>query len=281
VADCDGFFGQLWYFSANMATPLTRRVQPSLQFLFGQYVPRCKHRVDKQFDYHVLQYLDGGAVTLTIGADHFQMQGRWFWSSYPGPRIRFHAATPDLSWVHRYLAFRGPLLRRWQDEGLFPLRPQPLAADADYGERFDQLLQLALRSDRWGQSRAILLLELILTELAEARTRPQQAAAWLQPVLAQMQAMGAMTDQDHLAAEAGLPPRTFRRKFTAAVGVSPRQYQIDCRIDHAKQMLGATELPIKTIAQSLGYQDVSFFTRQFRQVTGVAPAAYRRSREGA
>jgi YesN/AraC family two-component response regulator len=39
-------------------------------------------------------------------------------------------------------------------------------------------------------------------------------------------------------------------------------------------------LPIKTIAEQLGYRDVSFFTRQFRLVTGVPPATFRRSREG-
>jgi AraC-like DNA-binding protein len=252
-----------------------------VQFLFGQFVPRCAHRIDKHFDdYNVLQFIDGGAINLAIDHERFHLQGRWFFSSYPGPRIAFHAAPPHRTWVHRYLAFRGPAVRRWTSEGLFPIKPQAVPTHAEYAGRFDEMLELSRRTDRWGTARAALAMESILIELAEERARPAATPAWLEATLARMQAMGGEVHQDDLANEAGMPPRTFRRKFTAAVGTSPHEYQIACRIGHAKQMLGATELPIKTIAEQLGYRDVSFFTRQFRLVTGVPPATYRRSREG-
>jgi AraC-like DNA-binding protein len=267
-------------------TPVPRFAMPhksSIQFLFGQYVPRCAHNVDKHFDYAVLQYLDGGAVNLKIGDVSHHLQGRWFWSSYPGPRISFHAAPPHRYWVHRYLAFKGPIVDQWKKAGLFPVPPQRIAAepqvDRSYARSFDELLIQARRTDKWGHARALLLLEMILTELAEARARQSDAPAWLALVLANMQSLGADPDFENLATEAGMPPRTFRRKFHATVGCSPHQYLINCRIGHAKEMLGGTELPIKSIAEQLRYRDVSFFTRQFRIITGVSPAAYRRSRE--
>jgi len=43
--------------------------------------------------------------------------------------------------------------------------------------------------------------------------------------------------------------------------------------------LGETNLPIKEIAERLGYNDVYFFSRQFRKQMGVPPAAYRKSRQ--
>lgn len=282
----------------------------AVQFLFGQFVPVCRHWIDKRFDYCVLQMSDGGAVDLRIGEDRFELHGRWFWSSYPGPRITFHAAeespaearpprlgraaarTASVSksnsarprspaWVHRYLAFAGPAVQQWMREGLFPVPPQPVPAHRDYAGTFDQLLELSRRSDRLGLARAALLLESILTELAEARQKSAEPSApWLAETLARLQGLQRLPTQEELAAEAGMPPRTFRRKFTQAVGVSPHEYAIACRLGHARQMLGHTELPIKAIAEQLGYQDVSFFTRQFRNVVGVPPAAYRRSREG-
>lgn len=252
-----------------------------IQFLFGQFIPRCTHRIDKQFDdYNVLQYVDGGAINLAVGDARHHLKGRWFFSSYPGPRIAFHPAAPHRTWVHRYLAFRGSIVKRWSSEGLFPIRPQSVLAHVNYAARFDHMLEQSRRTDRWGVARAALALEMMLTELAESRARPHGAPQWLESTLARMQALGADVHQEDLAIEAGMPPRTFRRKFTAAVGTSPHEYQIACRVGHAKQMLGATELPIKTIAEQLGYRDLSFFTRQFRTVTGVPPAAYRRSREG-
>jgi transcriptional regulator GlxA family with amidase domain len=182
--------------------------------------------------------------------------------------------------VHRYLAFRGPAVSRWREAGLFPLAPQrPAPSGEDYARRFDELLELSRRTDRWGHARAALALETILTELAEARTRPRETPAWLEPALMRMQTLGAPLDQLELAREAGMPPRTFRRRFSAAMGCSPQRYLIQCRLGHAREMLGNTDLPIKTIAAQLGYADVSFFTRQFRALAGVSPAAYRRSRE--
>ena len=82
-----------------------------------------------------------------------------------------------------------------------------------------------------------------------------------------------------LANEAGLPLRTFRRRFTQLAGLSPHEYHLSARVGQAKELLGATDVPIKQIATQLGYRDVGFFSRQFAQLAGVPPGAYRRSRE--
>jgi len=58
------------------------------------------------------------------------------------------------------------------------------------------------------------------------------------------------------------------------------QFNAGTLVAKARQMLGETELPLKTIADRLGYRDVYFFSRQFRKLSGVPPAAYRRSRQG-
>ena len=249
----------------------------SIQFLFGQFVPNCRHRIDKFFDdYYVLQYMDGGRISLDIDTTHYRLEGRYFWSSYPGKRIRFHPAAPGQSWVHRYLAFRGPGVKQWIKSGLFPIAPQQPNPKADYGDRFDEMLELSRRTDRWGIARAALRLETILTELAEARSRPEMMPSWLESALASITSLGEQVDYQHLADEAGMSPRSFRRRFAEAMGTSPQSYAIACRIGHAKQMLGGTELPIKTIAAQLGYKDVFFFSRQFTGQTGISPAAYRR-----
>jgi AraC-like DNA-binding protein len=267
-----GLYSHIWYSAANM-----RR---SIQFLFGQFVPQCNHRIDKHFDdYYVLQFMDGGEITLRIDAQSHHLSGRWFWSSFPGPRIGFHVAQEGKTWVHRYLAFRGSIVKQWISEGLFPIFPQQPEPTADYASRFDDLLELSRRGDRWGIARATLLLQSILTELAEARATPRAIPSWLEAGLATITALGANVDHDRLAQEAGMSTRTFRRRFAEAMGTSPQAYAIACRIGHARHMLGATDLPIKTIAQQLGYSDIFFFSRQFRRFTGISPAAYRRTKE--
>lgn len=253
-----------------------------LTFLYGEAVPRCTHHIDKHYvGYHTLQYSDGGAVELWIDDQRHLLQGRAFWSAYPGPRIRFHAATGHAWWSHRYIAFQGPLVKRWEREKLFPVAPRP-APPGDYAERFDELLNLSRRSDRHGVRRAIHLLQGILLELAETPPEAAEPQPWLQQAMERIRswAIGGTPDYAALAAELGTSPSTLRRRFHETTGTSPHAYLLQCRIVEARRMLGETDLPVKTIAQRLGYNDVYFFSRQFRQLSGVPPAAYRRSRQG-
>ena len=255
-----------------------------LKFLYGESVPRCTHDIDKVFDgYCTLQYMSGGAVELVVGAAEYLLRGRWFWSAYPGPRIRFHVAAGTKSWRHRYIAFRGELVERWREQGLFPIEPQPAPAPARAGfdERFDALLANTTRGDALAALRATHLLEGILIELAEARTHMEEKPPWLEKTLARLDASvsGEAVDYAAVAGEVGMAERTLRRNFRQAMGVSPHEYLLKARVVEARRLLGDTDLPTKAIAKRLGYRDVYFFSRQFRQLAGVPPASYRQSRQ--
>ena len=90
----------------------------------------------------------------------------------------------------------------------------------------------------------------------------------------------ATVDHQKIAEELGMAEVTFRRKFRAATGAPPHEYVLQSRVSEARRLLGETDLPIKSIAQGLGYNDVYFFSRQFKKFAGVPPALYRRSRQG-
>jgi len=79
-----------------------------------------------------------------------------------------------------------------------------------------------------------------------------------------------------MVALSGLPERTFKRRFQQAAGMSPLDYVHTLRLEEAKQMLEATELPVEAIALEVGYQDTSFFGRLFKRKVALTPAQYRR-----
>ena len=54
------------------------------------------------------------------------------------------------------------------------------------------------------------------------------------------------------------------------------EYCREVRIAQARELLQEGDMPIKTIAASLGYSEVPSFARVFRKRTGQTPAAYRR-----
>jgi transcriptional regulator GlxA family with amidase domain len=73
----------------------------------------------------------------------------------------------------------------------------------------------------------------------------------------------------------GLPERSFIRRFTKALGMTPINYVHALRLEEAKQMLETTDLSVEAIADEAGYEDTSFFGRLFRRKTGLTPAHYR------
>ncbi len=79
---------------------------------------------------------------------------------------------------------------------------------------------------------------------------------------------------------AGLPERTFKRRFAQATGMSPLEYVHTLRLEEAKQMLEAGDEPVEAIAWEVGYQDASFFARLFRRRVSLTPAQYRRRFSG-
>ena len=50
----------------------------------------------------------------------------------------------------------------------------------------------------------------------------------------------------------------------------------EAKFDHAKEKLHDTQIPIKEIAESLGYSDAAHFTRAFHQWSGMSPTDFRK-----
>ena len=78
------------------------------------------------------------------------------------------------------------------------------------------------------------------------------------------------------AIEAGLPKRTFDRRFRAATGYSPLAYVQALRVEEAKQLLETGTAPVEAIGREVGYADAASFRRLFRRLAGMTPGDYRR-----
>ena len=85
-------------------------------------------------------------------------------------------------------------------------------------------------------------------------------------------------DLARLAAQAGLSKFHFQRLFKSAVGVSPSRYQINLRMNLARQLLRETKMSVVDVALEVGYANPSHFAQLFRRETGLSPSEYRRQR---
>lgn len=67
----------------------------------------------------------------------------------------------------------------------------------------------------------------------------------------------------------------FSHLFKQAIGTAPYQYLLQQRVERAKQLLKQTDQSIVDIAFLCGFNSHSHLSKQFRQLTGITPTAYR------
>jgi len=73
-----------------------------------------------------------------------------------------------------------------------------------------------------------------------------------------------------------LSPFHFHRRFTELLGLTPKQYLLECQIHEAKTQLLAREKELAEIAGDCGFAHQSHFTSRFKQATGLTPTRWRR-----
>ncbi|MBQ4524194.1 MAG: helix-turn-helix transcriptional regulator [Lachnospiraceae bacterium] len=66
------------------------------------------------------------------------------------------------------------------------------------------------------------------------------------------------------------------RFFKEITGITPIQYLIQRRVEHACEMLKETTKSVLEISLDCGFENVSYFIRQFKKLKGCTPKEYRK-----
>jgi two-component system response regulator YesN len=82
--------------------------------------------------------------------------------------------------------------------------------------------------------------------------------------------------REDIANHVYLNPAYLSRLFKKETGQSLTDYILELRIAKVKPMLEKTNLKISDIAQTVGYDNFSHFTKMFKKATGLTPFEYRR-----
>jgi AraC-like DNA-binding protein len=68
----------------------------------------------------------------------------------------------------------------------------------------------------------------------------------------------------------------FRKRFKNYTGLSPGQYYLQLKIEQAKIWLTTDNYPIKKIAYDLNFDSAFYFSKVFKEKTGMKPSEYRK-----
>lgn len=84
---------------------------------------------------------------------------------------------------------------------------------------------------------------------------------------------------DEIAASVYRSNDYVKKQFKQYYGTTPYAYYLDLKITHAKYLLQKTNLPIKLIADRLGYKSDRYFSKRFREMTGITATAFRKNKQ--
>lgn len=155
----------------------------------------------------------------------------------------------------------------------------PQAGDAGVVRLFDDFIGAYADDSPRQQMCAQAFLRLLLAEFlpAERESRPSQELLDFLPTLEYIENnLDSVLTNDELAALHGWHPTYFANRFSKAVGISPRNYIINKRIEKARQLLWLGNATVSQVAREVGFGDEFYFSRVFKKLTGLPPGRYHR-----
>lgn len=171
--------------------------------------------------------------------------------------------------------------------GFFDSLTAPLILDSDDGEVQKSFAQLfhELTNPGLGSTTMLSLLmkQCLILMLRQIHNR-EEAHPWL--LAMQDPAMARVIDAvlreplqriniEQLAALANMSRSTFVARFKMVFGTPPHRFATKIRLQHAAKLLVHTSLPVKVVADRLGYRSRSQFSAAFKTYFHQDPTSYR------
>lgn len=112
-------------------------------------------------------------------------------------------------------------------------------------------------------------------EKHENAQQKQETNAYVQRLLDMLrQDCGSNMNLSSAADRLGLSSVYLSKIFKQEMGKNYTQYLTECRMERAKEMLTADNAQVQEIAEMLGYSQAHYFSRIFKQSTGLTPSEY-------
>jgi AraC-like DNA-binding protein len=225
-------------------------------------------------------------VYITKGSGAFESGGRKF-AVGPGSILLLfpgllHIYKPDfeIGWSEYWVGFKGPHADNLVSQGfLSPGSPffEP-GLQKSLLDVFARILELVRDQEPLYQPRAS---SLVLALVAEVLAYDRKASQHSHSERLIQKAKFLM--EEHIYGEVNLPAicdflgvsaSHLNEVFKAYTAMTPYQYFISIKIQKAKELLQREDACIKGVAYRLGFKDEYYFSRLFKNKTGVSPSKW-------
>lgn len=233
-------------------------------------------------DHYILYYVKEGRGTVVARQMTHKVEAGQGFVIYPQEEMWIRPNYKDgmnVTWV----AFSGYLVEQYLGRAnLTSYEPVFKDNDAHDGEKmFDDLLRASMTfPNRYCKMMAQLysIFGFLLDNVSwEARPNEATAESYLVKALDFIDTnfFEDITVND-IAAWVGLSRKALTSVFTGLTGFTVKDYLIYYRITRAVNLLRSSKLSIEQVAESVGYKDQFYFSKQFKKNVGMTPSECRR-----
>lgn len=231
-------------------------------------------------DYAAVFVEEGQGVLTTERGGTMRVVGPALFWLFPN---ELHSYGPDDGsvWQERWTLFRGTLIDEYvRLEVLNPTKP--LVAPVKHSEisqTFNALHADMLKRRALGWVAAAATIHRLIVQVAmQVSSDGSKVSNEVTSRIADLIEDRVFSEIDFksLADELGISTATFRRKCVSHLGLAPKNYQLQLRLERAKELLTTTNRSVQDVAMSVGYEDSFYFSRLFFKREGHTPTDFRK-----
>lgn len=211
--------------------------------------------------YWLLHYVVSGSGVFESGGVRHPVRGGQMFVIRP-LETTFYQADEHDPWEYIWIGFTTALTLP------APLREQAVVQHSGLGSLFSSVLRLRTMT----QGRELFLcgqVYQLLSLLSERQPLENDYVEQAQTYLASNYMQDVSISG--LAARLGLNRSYFSTLFHQRTGLSPQQYLLRCRMEHARELLCSHAFTPGEAALAVGYPDIFAFSRMFKRYYGMSP----------
>lgn len=244
--------------------------------LLGDYVDVFEvYEIDDHLT-HPMHVLPLGVVQVFFQFDGQVRHSTSFtegWETRPevfvaGPYDRSYLLTAQKGMSMFSIRFHPGKYRYFFDQPINFLRNSLVPLSNIWGKKGGDLAEQMVHAGSH-EARCIICEQFLLSNLKHLYRSPIELAVHI--ILKQR----GMVKVEDLCYTANLSIAQFRKRFTAEMGLSPKEYRKLVRIDALRKYQNRhPHLSLTNLAHRFGYHDQSHFIRDFRSIAGLSPKKY-------
>ena len=231
-------------------------------------------------EYQIIYVTEGEGIFCSVGKT---------WDVVPGsmllvlPAVKhYYYPKKETGWQEYWVGFKGSFFNRLAKLGL--LSEDRLFFNIGLNDYFTSIFKKIfdeVKSQKpLYQMKACSAVLTLITEMLSRSRRQEQPDFYRQIVEKAKFLMETNIDGDinisNIAAQIGISTSRLNEIFKQFSSMTPYQYFIQLKIHKAEQILSEENIPVKEAAWRMGFDDQYYFSRLFKNKTGIAPSDWKK-----